>query len=83
MSQTRIDAHYITYHDNTRFAKIASDRLRDAVVKITGKDTDLSLGAAPLPKRQKKRKIEQRVDQADIDPQGDWMDEAQQYQAQP
>eukprot|EP01041_Mallomonas_annulata_P004934 gene4934-9846_t len=34
--QRRIDSYFTTYHDNTRFAKIRSDRLRSAVVAITG-----------------------------------------------
>jgi len=42
--QPRIDAHFLTYHGDTRFAKIASDRLREAVVQITGKRTNLALG---------------------------------------
>ena len=36
-NQTRIDQHFMTYHDDTRFAKIASDRLRQTVQQITGK----------------------------------------------
>lgn len=37
--QTRVDSFYtMNYQDNTRFAKIASERLRDAVAKITGKE---------------------------------------------
>lgn len=38
----------MTYNDDTRFAKIASDRLREAVVQITGKRTALSLGVVGL-----------------------------------
>lgn len=35
--QMRVDAYYTTtYQDDARFAKIASERLREAVVKITG-----------------------------------------------
>lgn len=35
--QMRVDSYYTTtYQDDARFAKIASERLRDAVVKITG-----------------------------------------------
>lgn len=44
--QPRIDAHFLTYHGDTRFAKIASDRLREAVVQITGKRTNLALGGS-------------------------------------
>ena len=42
-TQTRIDSHFMTYHDDNRFAKIASERLRNTVIQITGKGTDLSL----------------------------------------
>lgn len=51
--QTRIDQHYLTYQDDTRFARISSERLKSAVVQITGKSTDLSLLG---PKRPRKRK---------------------------
>ena len=44
--QPRIDAHFLTYHGDTRFAKIASGRLGEAVVQITGKRTSLALAGA-------------------------------------
>ncbi len=48
--QTRIDSHFVAYQDDSRFAKIASDRLRTAVVQITGKKTDLSLAGHRRPR---------------------------------
>lgn len=58
LEQTRIDAHFLTYHSDTRFAKITSDRLREAVVQITGKRSAISLsGGAP---KQKERIIKRK-----------------------
>lgn len=52
--QTRIDQHFmISYEDDARFARIASDRLKTAVTQITGKTTDLALFG---PKRASKKK---------------------------
>ena len=34
--QRRIDSYFTTYHDNTRFARIKSERLKNAVAAITG-----------------------------------------------
>jgi len=42
-TQQRVDRYYVAYHDNARFAKIKSKRLRDAVSKSTGKRTKLAL----------------------------------------
>jgi DNA excision repair protein ERCC-5 len=42
-TQQRVDRYYTSYHDNARFAKIKSKRLRDAVSKSTGKRTKLAL----------------------------------------
>ncbi len=53
--QTRIDSHFLAFQDNSRFAKIASERLHTAVVQIAGKKTALSLsGRAPRQPRKKK-----------------------------
>ena len=43
MAQSRIDAHFLAYQDDNRFARIASTRLRDAVGQIAGKRTSLKL----------------------------------------
>lgn len=48
----------MTYHDDNRFAKIASDRLRTAVIQITGKSSDSAVLQA-LPEK-KKRKASKR-----------------------
>jgi hypothetical protein len=52
MEQTRMDSHYLTYQGDERFAKITSDRLRNAVTQITGKRTALSVGK-PANKKKK------------------------------
>ncbi len=50
--QTRIDSHFLTsYEDNARFAKIASSRLQEAVIQITGKKTTLAAPKAITKKR--------------------------------
>lgn len=61
MHQPRIDAHFLTYHGDTRFAKIASDRLREAVVQITGKRTSLALGGSgPAPSTSTSKRSKQK-----------------------
>lgn len=34
-TQTRLDSYYLTYHDQNKFAKIRSERLRKAVQDLT------------------------------------------------
>jgi hypothetical protein len=52
-TQSRIDQHYMAYHDNTRFAKIASERLRTTVQQITGKSL---VGDTSVPKKTTRKK---------------------------
>jgi 5'-3' exonuclease len=62
-TQTRLDSFYTTYHDNTRFARIKSKRLRKAVSALIGREDSSSDdgggggakgGAKPAPKRLRK-----------------------------
>ncbi len=54
----------MTYHDDNRFARIASDRLRNAVIQITGKSTFSS--ESPVKKRPRGNKRKQSdVDSAE------------------
>lgn len=50
-TQTRIDSHFMTYHDDNRFAKIASERLRNTVIQITGKSTDKPLSTSSVSRK--------------------------------
>ena len=50
-SQTRIDSFFLTYHDDNRFAKIASARLRSTVEQLTGKKSKLTVAPSPKPKK--------------------------------
>jgi hypothetical protein len=64
MPQTRIDAHFLTYQSDTRFAKIASDRLRDAVVvQVAGKRSSLSLSGNTAQRKGTKKKKQQQQDE--------------------
>lgn len=57
-TQSRIDQHFMTYHDDTRFAKIASERLRTTVQQITGKSLvkDMALPKKSRQQRNRKKK---------------------------
>ena len=50
-SQTRIDSFFLTYHDDNRFAKIASARMRNTVEQLTGKKSKLTVAPSPNPKK--------------------------------
>jgi hypothetical protein len=55
--QTRIDSYFYAYEDDQRFAKIASTRLRDAVVKKTAKKrTDIAAPKESTPLKKSRRK---------------------------
>jgi hypothetical protein len=47
--QTRMDAHLISYKDDTRFAKFWSKRLSTAVVNITGQSNSKIIAERPQP----------------------------------
>ncbi len=59
--QTRIDQHFmISYEDDTRFARIASDRLKSAVVQKTGKTTNLALFGSKRTAKKRKQKEDEK-----------------------
>lgn len=56
--QTRIDSHFLVdYKDDSRFAKIASERLQNTVAQITGKKTNLSLVGKRTPSKPRAKKV--------------------------
>lgn len=54
--QPRIDSHFMTYQQNSRFAKVASVRLTTAISQITGKNLVPTVTRSPPAKQTKARK---------------------------